>query len=310
MKRVNTINPISISDEDRKAVRSDVGKNTMAQTEQQGNTARKKTELFSKDPDLKRWYNNLARGSQLTADVRLRRLLYFCRLYHITPAELATKNLRAVTDLIEDHVTWMEERNYSPGYIENTVKSVKSWLRHFEVEIKRPIKIANVDTTPTLEKERVPDADEMTEILNRSSLRVAVVISLIGKAGLRPEVLGNHDATDGLMLRDMPELEIVSGNVKFSRTPPKINVRKTLSKARRTYFTFVTEIGEEKILAYLNERISAGEMLTPESSVISPSTKMVTYRGKNQGKKFMSTARVEYEVRKAMRPRFKWRPYV
>src|SRR5207245_11381377 len=56
--------------------------------------------------------------------------------------------------------------------------------------------------------------------------------------------------------------------------------------------------------------MSSGEMLTPESSVISPSTKLVTYRGKNHGKKFMSTARIEYEVRKAMRPRFKWRPYV
>src|SRR5207245_10809869 len=56
--------------------------------------------------------------------------------------------------------------------------------------------------------------------------------------------------------------------------------------------------------------MAAGEMLTPESSVISPSTKLVTYRGKNQGKKFMSTSRIEYEVRKAMRPRFKWRPYV
>ena len=51
-------------------------------------------------------------------------------------------------------------------------------------------------------------------------------------------------------------------------------------------------------------------MLTPESSVISPSAKLVTYRGKNHGKKFMATPRIEHEVRKAMRPRFKWRPYV
>jgi len=102
----------------------------------------------------------------------------------------------------------------------------------------------------------------------------------------------------------------VLGSVKFARMPPKINVRKRLSKARHVYFTFVTEIGAEKILAYLNERLAAGEMLTPESSVISPSTKLVTYRGKNQGRKFMSTSRIEHEVRKAMRPRFKWRPYV
>ena len=135
-------------------------------------------------------------------------------------------------------------------------------------------------------------------------------MALIGKAGLRPEVLGNHDATDGLMIRDLPELEIVLGIVRFAKMPPKIIVRRNLSKAGHIYFTFVTETGVEKILAYLNERLASGEMLTPESSVISPSTKLITYRGKNQGKKFMSTARIGYEVRKAMRPRFKWRPYV
>ncbi|MGI0008492.1 MAG: hypothetical protein ACRD92_02620 [Nitrosopumilaceae archaeon] len=64
------------------------------------------------------------------------------------------------------------------------------------------------------------------------------------------------------------------------------------------------------MLAYLNERLASGETLTPESSVISPSTKLITYRGKNQGKKFMSTAKIGYEIRKTMRPRFKWRPYV
>ena len=316
MKRVNTINPISISDEDRRAVRSEHGKQ-MTQSEDQTTTAKqnkitKKDSLLS-NQDIRRWHDNLARSSIVTAEVRLRKLGKFCENNKITPMELielGQKHPRAIADLLEDTITTMEKQRKAPQYIKAIITSVKSWLHHYDIEVKRRIRIANVDATPTLADERVPDATELKELFNRANLRTGAIMALIGKAGLRPEVLGNHDATDGLMIRDLPELEIVLGNVKFSRMPPKINVRKTLSKARHIYFTFVTETGTEKILAYLNERISSGEMLTPESSVISPSTKLVTYRGKNQGRKFMSTSRIEHEVRKAMRPRFKWRPYV
>jgi len=159
MKRVNTTNPLAMTDEDC-IVQSDVG-NKMANIPEQNKPAKT---LLPTDPDLRRWYDNLARGSQLTADVRLRRMVHFCRKHSITPADLAklaVRDIRAVTDLIEDHVTWMEKQEFSPSYIEDTVKSVKSWLRHFEVEIRRRIKIANIDSTPTLENERVPNTEEL-----------------------------------------------------------------------------------------------------------------------------------------------------
>ncbi|HLC09983.1 MAG TPA: hypothetical protein VJJ01_02580 [Nitrosopumilaceae archaeon] len=316
MKRVNTTKHLVLTDEDRRAVRSDVG-NKMTHSEDQTTTA-KQNKITKKDSllanqDIKRWYDNLARSSIVTAEVRLRKLSKFCENNKITPMELidlGQKHPRTIADLLEDSITTMEKQKNAPQYIKAIITSVKSWLHHFDIEIKRRIKIANVDATPTLADERVPDATELKELFNRANLRTGAIMALIGKAGLRPEVLGNHDATDGLMIRDLPELEIVSGSVRFARMPPKVIVRRTISKAGHVYFTFVTETGAEKILAYLNERIASGEILTPESSIISPSTKLITYRGKNQGKKFMSTARIGYEIRKAMRPRFKWRPYV
>ncbi len=87
-------------------------------------------------------------------------------------------------------------------------------------------------------------------------------------------------------------------------------VRKTLSKAGHGYFTFITEIGTRKILAYLNQRMNNGEIIEPESSLIVPSLEYFSFRGKNEGKKFLSSARIEEDVRETMRPRFKWRPYV
>lgn len=237
----------------------------------------------------------------------------FCEDHNITPmhlAEIGLKDSKNIADLLQDHITMMEEQNNAPQYIKAVMTAVKSWLHHFDIQIKRKIKIANIDVTPTLADERVPDAKEMAELFNRADLRTGAVMALIGKVGLRPEVLGNHDATDGLMIQDLPDLQITDRIARFEKVPAKVIVRKTLSKAGHKYFSFITETGSEKVLAYLNQRLSEGEKLGPESPVIAPFSRYKIHRGKNEGKKFLSTAIVERDVRKTMRPRFKWRPYV
>src|SRR5579885_417974 len=272
----------------------------------------KKNRLLA-NPDVKRWYENLSRGSELTADVRVRRLGLFCQAHHMTPSELAElgmRDLRAVTDLIEDHITSMEQEGYAPGYIGDTVKAVKSLLRHFEVEIKRRIKISNLGSTPTLENEKVPESLELTELFNRSEVRSGAMMSLIAKAGLRPEVLGNHNGTDGLRIKDLPDLAIVEGLVIFTSIPPRIKVRKALSKTRHEYFTFITDMGVKRLLAYLNARILAGDALAPDSPVIAPASKHPMQRGQNSTKPFLPTQRIRVEIKNTMRPRFQWRPYV
>jgi hypothetical protein len=41
------------------------------------------------DPDVRRWYENLARGSPVTAEVGLRRLSLFCERNSTTTRQLA-----------------------------------------------------------------------------------------------------------------------------------------------------------------------------------------------------------------------------
>lgn len=315
MKTVNTINSLAINDEVCTNVQSDVGK--MTQEQSQITTAKqkritKKDSLLS-NQDIRRWYDNLARSSIVTAEVRLRKLGKFCENNKMTPKELielGLKDPRAVADLLEDNITTLERKRYAPQYIKTIVTSVKSWLHHFDIEVKRRIRIANVDATPSLVDERVPEASELTELFNRANLRSGAVMALMGKAGLRPQVLGNHNATDGLMIQDLPELEVIHGIARFTKTPAKVVVRRTLSKAGHRYFSFITETGAEKILAYLNQRMIDGEVISPESPVIVPFSKYKRFRGKNEEKKFLCTAIIERDVRDAMRPRFKWRPYV
>ncbi len=61
----------------------------------------KKTRMLA-NPEIKRWYDNLARGSPITADVRLRCLGKFCEVHQMTPMELAELG--------------MKDQGYAPGY--------------------------------------------------------------------------------------------------------------------------------------------------------------------------------------------------
>src|SRR5439155_9948716 len=202
-----------------------------------------KREALLSDRDVKRWYDNMARGSANTAEVGIRRLSLFCEQDKVTPAELVRlgrRSRKALEDLIQDHVTRMEKEKNSPGYIAGMLKGVKSWLAHNEVELKRRIKVRNADSTPTLSEERVPTRDEMKAILAYSDERVKAAIGLVSQAGLRLETLGNESGTDGLVIGDVPEVVVRDGKVSFKRIPATVIVRPELSKSGRRYLTFLT----------------------------------------------------------------------
>jgi hypothetical protein len=87
-----------------------------------------------------------------------------------------------------------------------------------------------------LKDERVPEKEEFRFILNHSSARARVSKVLITHAGLRPESLGNSDGSDGLRIRDFPEMKIVEGKVTFLKIPLMVIIRPRLSKVRPQYF--------------------------------------------------------------------------
>ena len=265
------------------------------------------------NPEISRWHANMARGSAITADITLRRLDVFCRTHQMSPMELASlgmKDVRTATNLLEDHITWMEDKKYAPSYVNSYVKAVKSWLAHFDVEIRRRVKVRNMNQTPTLQDERVPDAGEIAEVFARVPLRTAAMISLMSKSGVRPEVMGNHDGTDGLRMHDLPDVVIHQGVTKCIKTPCQIIVRSELSKTRHQYFTFLTASGTTKLLAYLNDRLACGEPLHGGSAVIAPDHKYPQNRTRRALRTFVSTPQISKEIRKTFRPRFQWRPYI
>ncbi len=264
------------------------------------------------DDDVRRWYENLKRGSKLTAEVRLRRVGLFCRQHGMSPKDLANigkEDVRKLEDFLHDCVTEMESENYAPGYIDNTIKAVKSWLAHNYVELKRKIKIANATIPVTIQDEEIPSKQDLRDILNAATRRARASISLMAFAGLRPQVLGRDDGSDALRLSDIPDLVAEKDTVQFKRIPAMIVVRPALSKAGHKYITFLTGQGCQYLLGYLKGRIMEGEMLEPQSPVISVIRGHDRMGGRTSNP-IITTKSITAEIRDAILSVKKARPYV
>jgi len=260
------------------------------------------------DEALQRWLRNLARGSPITSEVAVRRLGKLCEHFKTDPRGLldwAKRDIMGFQDVLEDFVSKLEAEDKSPGYIQGFLKTVKSWLRYNNISLTRRIKIRNSTATPAIENEKVPSQEELARILRVSPPRVKVAIALMAFAGLRPQSLGNHDGSDGLMFKDLPEMRVEGSEVVFEKIPTMVIVRPTLSKARHKYFTFLGSEGCTYIKEYLEARIRSGEQLKPESPLIAHERKEAAE------KRFVMTSKITHFIRQCMRKAGVYnRPYV
>jgi len=267
-----------------------------------------KYSMLESDSDVKRWLRSLARGSPVTSEVAKRRLGKACELLALTPKSMvegAEKDLRGFQDMLEDLVERLEADKKAPGYILGILKAVKSWLRYNDLTLTRRIKVSNATATPTIENEQIPSQDELSRIFRASPPRVRVAEVLMAFADLRPETLGNHDGSDGLVLKDLPELSIEDGKIVFAKIPAMVVARATLSKARHKYFTFLGSEGCTYLKEYLEERIRLGEKPTAESPLIAHE------RPRAGTKRFVQTRKITHLIRKCMRKAGVYkRPYV
>jgi len=265
-------------------------------------TRRAKYAFLLEDVDVRRWYRNVARGSQVTADVYLRRLGAFCSHFGLTPKRLVSLGRDEIYNLLLDYVSDLEESGRAGSYIESALKAVKSWLAHNDLEVKRKIKIRGARDTPTLRDERTPTPEELRRIFLSGDKKARTACVLMAHSGLRPVTLGNYRGTDGLRVRDFPEMRIEEDTVEFERIPTMVVVRPELSKGGHQYFTFLSEEGCEYLKDYLEERMRKGEKLTADSPIIRP---------KVAKKPFIRSVNIGDMIREAIRRAgFGWRPYV
>ena len=82
-----------------------------------------------KDEDVKRWYDNVSRGSIITAHTWLRRLGLIHKKFNKTPKQIASMPSRDRSNFLFDVITQLEEDGISGSYIANIIKALKNWRR-------------------------------------------------------------------------------------------------------------------------------------------------------------------------------------
>lgn len=271
--------------------------------------AKRKFDRIEMNSELQRWYNSVKRGSEITADVNLRRLEAFCSIMKTTPHDMLKMPDKELTDLIDDFVTEMEKETkerpkFTPNYISSILKGVKSWLAYNNKSLTRKIRISDSGISKTLKDERVPSQDELKRILQAGDPRERACCILMAHSGVRPEVLGDYHGEDGLTVGDIPEMEIENGEAKFTKIPAIVSVRSELSKTGKPYITFIGDEGCSYLKAYIEERIRSGETITGDSPLIVASKSKLRTG-------FIRTINISDIVRMPIRKAgFRLRPYI
>lgn len=255
-------------------------------------------------PEVKKWYLDLKRGSITTADASIPNFRIACQRMQTDPRSLLKMSPKLIQDKLETLVSKMEKK-LAPKYLALMVHNVKSFCANHDKKLDRKIKIKDSDEPTSLKNERVPTSSELDQIIAAGSKKSKVAVALMAYSGLRPEVLGYNDASDGLVLGDMPELVIGDKGPYFKEIPARVVVRKNLSKARRQYFSFMNQKACELILEYLKRRFTEGEKLSQTSPLILSQDKGT------EGTLFVTTKAIGLMVKRAiLRAGFTWRPYV
>ncbi len=207
------------------------------------------------DTDIKPWYNNLAMGPQVTADVFVRRLGAVCDRIGKTPKQLIGMSEEERCNTLPDFVSAQQKEGYAGTYIAHSLVAVRSWLSHHGIRINRKIKVRGAYSNPTIADERVPTQDELKGVLLGADPRNRVAIALMAHSGVPPEVLENYLGGDGLSIKDSPDLRVKGKTVEPEHAPCLVVVRAELSKAGHRYFTFLGEEGCGYLRAYLQDRL-------------------------------------------------------
>ncbi len=237
------------------------------------------------DPGTEHWYRSMARRSKITADVNYRRLRAFCEQMTVTPAEIVQKARRQVSvrDLLSRFVDREVHKGRAAWYIHSSLIAVKSWLAFNDRPLTLKVEIPSNTVSARRENERVPTVEEMRSVVLAAKPHERVVVALMAFSGLRPGAIGSYLGDDGLRLKDLPELHYPGDGCRtvtpalhvreraiFEKTPTRLRIRTTSSKARHQYLTFVSEEGCQYVSQYLEQRIARGEELGPDSGLAHP----------------------------------------
>jgi integrase len=270
--------------------------------------------LLLKDDDLRRWFDDLARGAKKTADNYARTLVRFCERIGRTPKGYVGLDAKDREDLLQDEIARLTLEDKT-SEARNVKKAVVSWLAHTGLRLNRKIRLPRIQERKRNRRQATPE--ELRAAFRAADARARAAIALLALGGQREETLGNYTGTDGLRIRDIVDAHIdeAAGSLAFDRIPVRIVVRPGLSKVGHTYFFFLGPEAVGYLDGYMHNRVADGEKLTPESALITMGPQQHRpYR--DTGKQFIRTINIADMIRKPMRAAgildltpYAWRAY-
>ena len=181
---------------------------------------------------------------------------------------LAKKRRSEFKERMVGYATELKQRGVQDAYTARVFGVIKSWLKHNQVRFADDELFPVLAASRPVREEHVPTQEELRKVLAHLSSRGRVAALLMAHSGVRPGVIGHYDGTDGLRLRDLPELD--TDTLEFVRHPFLIVVPEHLSKNHAGYRTFGGVELATAISTYLAERRDKfGERLNPDSPLVS-----------------------------------------
>ncbi|MEM3165619.1 MAG: hypothetical protein QXM67_00715 [Candidatus Methanomethylicia archaeon] len=142
------------------------------------------------DEDVRRWFDNLAAKSLLTATVYLRNLGLYCKLNGTDPKGiLRDAGSKAFKDRFADFVRRLEREGKAGSYIARFKKVLNSWLAFNGINVKLKVNVKGESDAPTIANERVPNREELDRILSQVRKRCAIASYFLKYWG----ILGDAD---------------------------------------------------------------------------------------------------------------------
>jgi integrase len=264
--------------------------------------------FVEEDETFALWVLNTAAGSPTTAFEHGKVLGRFLDRMEWDPdylMRLATEDRLGLERRLEVFARGLEAQGYKRGSINNYFKALRSWLGYNGIELTRRIKLSQTES----KREKVPSPDDVALILGDANSRQRVCVGCVAYGGLRTEVLGQPEVYDGLKLGALPDLDL--GSLEFINMPALVNVRRTLSKIRLPYRTFIPMSTCSHISEYLKLRQEKfEEKLTEESPLVAVRIGWNNkgFRG-SSGNNHVRSKTISQDIRMAVGGLGKWRPY-
>ncbi|MGI0132286.1 MAG: hypothetical protein ACREDK_04240 [Thermoplasmata archaeon] len=102
---------------------------------------------FLAPPKIRAWYDNVGRGSRITADIYARSARLLCHLTKTTQDGLLRFKEAQLHALLLDFVTREEKRGQAGSSTATHLKAVKSWPTFNGLRVSRPVKVRGAQAT-------------------------------------------------------------------------------------------------------------------------------------------------------------------